>query len=182
MSRLRPVHSCRSTWLNGSRRAPNLLFVRRTPLATARTLPCRRVSTVTIRSASPSFWGRRTTPSSRYSDFGVVVMSVAQPVELLRVVLPLAEDGDVQVQVPPGAEQLLETGAGLGADRLDHLATAAEQHRFLGGALDVQQRVHLDQLVPLALGVRTPDQLLDGHRQGVRDLLAHLLQGRLADQ
>src|SRR3954466_10045634 len=118
MSRLRPVYSCRSTWLKGASRAPNLLFVRRTPLATARTLPCRRVSTVTIRSASPSFWVRRTTPSSRYSDFGGVVMSVAQPGELLPVFLPLAEDGDVQVQVHPGAEQLLETGAGLGADRL----------------------------------------------------------------
>src|SRR3954469_21465952 len=147
MSRLRPVHSCRSTWLNGSRRAPNLLFVRRTPLATARTLPCRRVSTVTIRSASPSFWVRSTTPSSRYSDFGVVDMSVAappaggsfrsslvprcdahsaaasvaKPVQLLGVVLPLPQHRDVQVEVPPRAEQLLEPGAGLGADPLDHL-------------------------------------------------------------
>src|SRR3954469_21753713 len=118
MSRLRPVHSCRSTWLNGSRRAPNLLLVRRTPLATARTLPCRRVSTVTIRSASPSFCVRRTTPSSRYSDFGVVDTSVAQPVQLLGVVLPLAQHGHMQVEVHPAAEQLLEPGAGLGADLL----------------------------------------------------------------
>src|SRR3954453_13700964 len=157
MSRLRPVHSCRSTWLNGSRRAPNLLFVRRTPLATARTLPCRRVSTVMIRSASPSFCVRRTTPSSRYSDFGVVDTSVPEPVQLLRVVLPLTEDGDVQVEVHPRAEQLLEPGPRLGADRLDHLAAAAEQHRLLGGPLDVQQRVDLDQLGVLALRVRTAD-------------------------
>src|ERR671932_685152 len=118
MSRLRPVHSCRSTWLNGSSRAPNLLLVRRTPLATARTLPCRRVSTVTMRSASPSFCVRRTTPSSRYSDFGVVDTSVPQPVQLLGVVLPLAQHRDVQVEVDARAEQLLPAGAGLGAHPL----------------------------------------------------------------
>src|ERR687885_1113790 len=152
MSRLRPVYSCRSTWLNGSSRAPNLLFVRRTPLATARTLPYRRVSTVTIRSASPSFCVRSTTPSSRYSAFGVVDTSVAQPVELLGVVLPLAEDGDVQVEVHPAAEQLLQALPRLGADRLDHLAAATEQHRLLAGPLDVQQRVDLDQLRARPLG------------------------------
>src|SRR5699024_10646546 len=47
-------------------RAPNRELVRRTPFATARTRPLRRVNTVTIRSASPSFWVRSTTPSSRY--------------------------------------------------------------------------------------------------------------------
>src|ERR671921_742714 len=146
MSRLRPVHSCRSTWLNGSSRAPNLLFVRRTPLATARTLPYRRVSTVTIRSASPSFCVRRTTPSSRYSALGVWAMSVAQPVELLGVVLPFAQDGDVQLEVHPGAEQRLHAGPRLAADGLDDLPALAEQHRLLAVPLDVQQRVHLDQL------------------------------------
>ena len=54
-----------SMWLPGSRRAPNFDVVRRTPLPTARTRPCRRVSSVTIRSASPSFCTRRTTASSR---------------------------------------------------------------------------------------------------------------------
>ena len=39
--------------------------VRRTPLPTARTRPWLRVRRVTMRSASPSFWVRRTTPSSR---------------------------------------------------------------------------------------------------------------------
>src|ERR671926_580048 len=119
MSSERPVHSCRSTWLNGSSRAPNLLLVRRTPLATARTLPCRRVSTVTIRSASPSFCVRRTMPSSRYSDLWVVDTSVPQPVQLLGVVLPLAQHRDVQVQVHPRTQQRLHALAGLGADRLD---------------------------------------------------------------
>src|SRR5215213_4455977 len=127
MSRLRPVHSCRSTWLNGSSRDPNLLLVRRTPFATARTLPCRRVSTVTIRSASPSFWVRRTTPSSRYSDFGVPLTSVPQPVELLRVVLPLAEHRDMQLQVHPGVEKRLHARARLAADGLDDLPALAEQ-------------------------------------------------------
>src|SRR3954465_14719939 len=133
MSRLRPGESCRSTWLNGSSRAPNLLLVRRTPLATARTLPCRRVSTVMIRSASPSFWVRRTMPSSRYSDFAVVLTSIAQPVELLGVVLPLAQPRDVQVEVHPRAEQRLHADAGLAADRLDDLTALAEQHRLLAG-------------------------------------------------
>src|SRR5215203_2601550 len=115
MSRLRPVYSCRSTWLNGSSRAPNLLLVRRTPLATARTLPCRRVSTVTMRSASPSFWVRRTTPSSRYRLFGVPLMaSVPQPIQLLGVVLPLPQHRDVQLEVHAGAEQGLHAVAGLG--------------------------------------------------------------------
>src|SRR3954451_13487490 len=182
MSRLRPVYSCRSTWLNGSSRAPNLLFVRRTPLATARTLPCRRGGTVTIRSASPSFWVRRTTPSSRYSDFGVVDTSVPQPVELLGIVLPLPQHRDVQVEVHAAAEELREPGAGLGTDPLDHLAAATEQHRLLAGALDVQQRVHLDQLGALAPGVGTADQLLDRDGEGVRHLLVHLLQRRLADE
>src|SRR6185312_6710340 len=51
----------------GSRRAPNRLLVRRTPFPTTPTLPSRRVSRVTIRSASPSLWVRRTMPSSRYN-------------------------------------------------------------------------------------------------------------------
>src|SRR3954462_9616510 len=155
MSRFRPVYSCRSTWLNGSSRAPNLLLVRRTPLATARTLPVRRVRTGTMRSASPSFWVRRTTPSSRYSDFGVVDTSVPQPVELLGVVLPLPQHRDVQVEVHPRAEQLLQAGAGLGADLLDRRALPAEHDRLLAGPLDVQQRAHLDQLGVLALRVGT---------------------------
>src|ERR1700688_3211358 len=54
-------------WANGSSRAPNLLRVRRTPLATARTNPCSRVSKVTIRSASPSLCWRSTTARSRYN-------------------------------------------------------------------------------------------------------------------
>src|SRR6266511_1790837 len=52
---------------NGSSRAPNFDVVRRTPLATARTRPCRLVNSVTIRSDSPSFCPRSTTASSRYS-------------------------------------------------------------------------------------------------------------------
>ena len=47
------VSSCTSTWLPGSRRAPNFEVVRRTLRPTARTRPCRRVSRLTIRSASP---------------------------------------------------------------------------------------------------------------------------------
>src|SRR6476619_284494 len=59
-------------WANGSSREPNLLRVRRTPLATARTNPCSRVSRVTIRSASPSLCWRSTTARSRYRRSGLV--------------------------------------------------------------------------------------------------------------
>ncbi len=54
MSRSRPRYSRSRTWLIGSSRAPNLDVVRRTPLATARTLPCSSVRITTMRSASPS--------------------------------------------------------------------------------------------------------------------------------
>src|SRR3712207_565359 len=131
-----------------------------------------------MRSASPSFWVRRTIPSSRYSAFGVLLTSVAQPVELLGVVLPLPEHGDVQVQVDAGTEQRLDAGPGLAADRLDDLPAAAEQHRLLAGALAVQQRVHLDQLATLPLGVGTAGHLLDRDGERVRHLLEHLLQRR----
>src|ERR1700712_1012437 len=57
---------------NGSSLAPNLLRVRRTPLATARTKPCSRVSRVTIRSASPSLCWRSTTARSRYNRIDTV--------------------------------------------------------------------------------------------------------------
>ncbi len=60
-----PSKNCASATMNGSSRAPNFDWVRRTPLATARILPCCRESIVTIRSASPSLWVRRTTISSR---------------------------------------------------------------------------------------------------------------------
>ncbi len=52
--------------MNGSRREPIRDDVRRTPFATARTLPWARVSIVMMRSASPSLWVRRTIASSRY--------------------------------------------------------------------------------------------------------------------
>src|SRR3984893_17821458 len=70
---------------NGSSRAPNLLRVRRTPLATARTSPWSRVSRVTIRSASPSLCWRNTTARSRYSRITIVL----HPAATMRVSAPL---------------------------------------------------------------------------------------------
>src|SRR6476620_2674100 len=67
MSSSRRSESCTATWLPGSRRAPNLDFVFRTPLATARTLPLCSVTSTMMRSASPSLYVRRTMPWSRYS-------------------------------------------------------------------------------------------------------------------
>src|ERR1700759_4213654 len=85
MSRLRPACSWTSMCANGSSRAPNLLRVRRTPLATARTSPFSRVSKVTIRSASPSLCWRNTTARSRYSR----ITTVLHPAATLRVSAPL---------------------------------------------------------------------------------------------
>src|ERR1700759_3624270 len=85
MSRLRPACSWTSMCANGSSRAPNLLRVRRTPLATARTSPFSRVSKVTIRSASPSLCWRNTTARSRYSRITIVL----HPAATLRVSAPL---------------------------------------------------------------------------------------------
>src|ERR1700739_3119171 len=85
MSRLRPAYSCASICANGSSRAPNLLRVRRTPLATARTSPRSRVSKVKIRSASPSLSWRSTTARSRYSRITIVL----HPAAILRVSAPL---------------------------------------------------------------------------------------------
>src|SRR5699024_2075473 len=65
-SMLRPSASCRSTCINGSNRPPKRDVVLRTPLATARTWPRPRASSVTMRSASPSLWVRNTTARSRY--------------------------------------------------------------------------------------------------------------------
>ena len=66
MSRsLRPWYISTRTWLIGSSRAPNFERVLRTPLATARTLPCPSVSSTMMRSASPSLYVRSTTPVSR---------------------------------------------------------------------------------------------------------------------
>src|SRR3712207_9288422 len=65
MSSSRPRYSDRSTWLNGSRRPPKRDLVLRTPLATALTSPSPWVRTTTMRSPSPSFQVRSTTPGSR---------------------------------------------------------------------------------------------------------------------
>src|SRR6201997_287655 len=70
---------------NGSSRAPNLLRVRRTPLAPARPNPWSRGSRVTIRSASPSLCWRNTTARSRYSRITIVL----HPAATLRVSAPL---------------------------------------------------------------------------------------------
>src|SRR3954470_21940826 len=73
MSRLRPTASCRSTGANGSRCEPKREVVRRTPLATARTMPCWRVSSVMMRSASASLCVRSTMASSLYRGMPAIV-------------------------------------------------------------------------------------------------------------
>src|SRR5436190_10896904 len=66
-----PRYSCTDTWQVGSSRAPKREPDLRTPFATPRTLPFSRVNKLTMRSASPSFHDRRTTPVSRYNAIAV---------------------------------------------------------------------------------------------------------------
>ena len=59
--------------MNGSSREPKREEVRRTPLATARTMPCWRVSSVMMRSASASLCVRSTMASSLYRGMRLIV-------------------------------------------------------------------------------------------------------------
>src|SRR5450759_931192 len=85
-----------STTMNGSSRAPKRDLVRRTPLATALTLPCWRVRSVTMRSASPSFWVRRTIAASRYRAMGSLSYAIGQT--------PVCRAADVTLTGGPGAQ------------------------------------------------------------------------------
>src|SRR6201995_1263629 len=116
MSRLRPGCSWTSMCANGSSRAPNLLRVRRTPLATARTSPFSRVSKVTIRSASPSLCWRNTTARSRYSRITIVL----HPAATLRVSAPLVSYPVIGASGPPSGA-LSGSGSGSRDQRLPTL-------------------------------------------------------------
>src|ERR1043165_1675225 len=112
--------TCTSTWPNGSSRAPNFDVVRRTPRATARTRPWRRVNRVMIRSDSPSFCTCSTTASSRYSlplnpTPDMSEPSESQAPQLLGVPLPVLRDPDVQVEIDPAPDQAPDLPPGAGA-------------------------------------------------------------------
>src|SRR4051794_29191843 len=131
---------------NGSSRAPNREVVRRTPLATARTLPCRRVSMVTIRSDSPSFCTRSTTASSRDSlprNTPPAIGSESQPAQLSGIALPVLGDPYVQVEVDLRTEQVLDLGTRPGTDLLEPAAPGADHDGLLAGPLHVDVGVHL---------------------------------------
>src|ERR671926_853131 len=104
---------------NGSTRAPNREVVRRTPLATARTLPCRWVSSVMMRSASPSFCTRSTTPVSRYrltQSSSHRWPSETETAQLLGIALPVFGDLHVQVEVDRGTQQSFDVRPRAAAD------------------------------------------------------------------
>src|SRR5438309_8464347 len=65
-SNSRPTANITSLRVNGSRWPAERLVLRRTPLATARTLPTSREKNVTIRSASPRSMRFRMTAGVRY--------------------------------------------------------------------------------------------------------------------
>src|SRR2546430_3681150 len=135
--RVRPSATWMSTCPNGSSRAPNLDVVRRTPLATARTRPCRRVNNVMIRSDSPSFCTRSTTASSRYSLVrNPVTRRLCQHVghELVARVAALPDPGRPAGHRTPAAPSRLAGPAGAGRDLVGR-RTVPGRRRFEGASL-----------------------------------------------
>src|SRR5258708_37666104 len=102
----------------------------------------------------------------------------AQPAQLFRIPLPVLGDLDAQVEVYPGAEQGLDLPPRAGADLLEPGALGADHDGLLAGALHVHHRMHVDEIVTPFPG----SHLLDHDGDGVRQLVAHALEDRLADQ
>src|SRR6185312_13812014 len=102
--------------------------------------------------------------------------SEAQPSELLGVALPFLGDLHVQVQVDPGAHQRLDAVAGPGADLAQPRSGTPDDDGLLGGAFDEEVHVDVQQRVVLWAALAGND-LLDHDGQGVRQLVAHALEG-----
>src|SRR5699024_6071437 len=90
--------------------------------------------------------------------------SKAQSAQLLGVTLPLLGDLDPHIEIHSATQQRLDVRAGSCPDLLESLSLAAEDDGFLTVPLDVQHRVHVDEILPVLPG----HHLLDRHREGMR--------------
>ena len=97
--------------------------------------------------------------------------------ELTGVALPVLGHPHVQVEVHLRAEQVLDLGPGPRADVAQAAGTGADDDGLLARSLDVDVGVDLHERAVLGR-----DHLLDDDRDRVRQLVAHALQRRLADQ
>ena len=89
----------------------------------------------------------------------------------------------MQVEVDAPAQQLLDVSAGLRADLLEPRTLSADDDGLLGVTLDIDVHVNVKhRRAVVALATRPFDDLLDLDGQGVRQLVAHALQGGLADE
>src|SRR6478735_3485745 len=107
--------------------------------------------------------------------------SEAEAAELLGVALPVLGHLDVQVEVHPLAEQLLDAGARVGADLAQAGPTTTDDDRLLRVALDEHVDPHVEQRLGLAAALARHD-LVDDDREAVRQLVAHPLERRLSHQ
>src|SRR5699024_4499201 len=123
-----------------------------------------------------------------YERRGAGPTSEPQPPQLLGIALPLLGDLDPQVQMDLAAQQRVDLGTGPRPNLPQPRAAPADDDPLLAVALDEQRRTH--HQAPLARsdlgeGVAARirlDDLLDHHRDRVRQLVAHALERRLADQ
>src|SRR5659263_491896 len=100
--------------------------------------------------------------------------SEPQPAELLRIPLPVLGHLDVQREVDPQAEQLLDAGAGLGAHLAEAGAATPDDDGLLALAFDDQADEDRERLLPVrSLALH---HLVHRDRERVRQLVADALE------
>src|SRR5262249_38371955 len=138
-----------------------------------------------VSAASPRSTARATWAASRRSarwssrsrgEASLALALLGQPhlFQDVGVLAPLLPHLHEEAEEHPGAQELLELVAGLGADRLQHRAPAADEDPLLVLALDEDRGLDPHEL--LLLGER-----LDHDAGRVRDLLARVVEDPLAD-
>src|ERR1700740_1072039 len=96
-----------------------------------------------------------------------------KPAKLFGIALPVLGDLDPQVEIDLGAQQLLDLAPRGGAHFPQPGAALSDHDPLLAVALDVKDRVYIDQVVTALPRV----DLVDHHRQRMRQLIADTLQG-----
>ena len=95
-----------------------------------------------------------------------------EPVQIFRIALPLAQHLDVQAQVDRGAQQPVDLEAGSGPDLPQPASLVADDDPLLGVAFHDDGGEHVQEGFVLGT-VRTRQDLIDHHRYGVREFVAH---------